>query len=394
MAKISILLLPVFVKVALAIPAYGSLAGLTQRQVDDFIANNTLAPIPPPPGPLVNDGLLLVNDPSHPFIQPGPDDLRGPCPGLNTLANHGVRKTLRPTVSEFHFAEFNQYLPRSGVARPDQLVTAVMEGFNLGNDFARFLVYQAHLIDGNPITNLISIGMKTPQTGPDPPAPAIVGGLSQHGTFEGDTSMTRVDAFFGNPAIFNETRFDEFSAFSMQFGVNGTYDINAAAELRHQRLEDSIQTNPELSFQSPRILSAFSEAVFPTIFFVDGRLDNGQLNLQAARSFFQPNKFPDNFFRQPAPVSFPTIQPLTQQLFDKHPFVPGMNNGTNNFIELPDTPALSDFCGIYDDIVNRVLKTQYPNPSGPLLEALQTNLNFLFSAVEGHNCTQAFPFGQ
>lgn len=90
MAKFSLLLLPFFVRLALAFPAYGSLAGLTQRQVDDFIANNTLAPTPPPPGPLVNGGLMLVNDPSHPFIPPGPDDLRGPCPGLNTLANHGV----------------------------------------------------------------------------------------------------------------------------------------------------------------------------------------------------------------------------------------------------------------------------------------------------------------
>lgn len=180
----------------------------------------------------------------------------------------------------------------------------------------------------------------------------------------------------------------------MEFGANSTYDINAAAELRHQRLEDSIQTNPELSFRSPRILSAFSEAVFPTIFFVDGRLNNGQLNLEAAFGFFGPNQFPQNFFRQPAPVSFPTIEPLVQQLFNKHPFVPGMNNGTNNFIELPNTPALSDFCGIYEDIVLRVLKSQYPNPTGPLLEALNTNLNFFFSAVEGHNCKQVFPFGQ
>lgn len=91
MAKISFgfLLLP-FVRLALAIPAYESLAGLTQREVDEFMARNALAPIPPPPGPLTNSGLQLVNDPDHPFITPGPDDIRGPCPGLNTLANHGV----------------------------------------------------------------------------------------------------------------------------------------------------------------------------------------------------------------------------------------------------------------------------------------------------------------
>ena len=28
-------------------------------------------------------------DAAHPFRAPGPSDQRGPCPGLNTLANHG-----------------------------------------------------------------------------------------------------------------------------------------------------------------------------------------------------------------------------------------------------------------------------------------------------------------
>ena len=60
-----------------------------------------------------------------------------------------------------------------------------LTGYNLGNEFARFLALQGHLMNGNPLTNLISIGMHTKLTGPDPPAPAKVGGLTFHGTFEG-----------------------------------------------------------------------------------------------------------------------------------------------------------------------------------------------------------------
>lgn len=30
-------------------------------------------------------------DAAHPFQAPGPTDQRGPCPGLNTLANHGCK---------------------------------------------------------------------------------------------------------------------------------------------------------------------------------------------------------------------------------------------------------------------------------------------------------------
>jgi unspecific peroxygenase len=58
----------------------------------------------------------------------------------------------------------------------------------MGNDLAVFLVYAAMLVDGNLVTNLLSIGGKTPKTGPDPPKPAIAGGLDIHG-FEGMLSL-------------------------------------------------------------------------------------------------------------------------------------------------------------------------------------------------------------
>ncbi|KIJ30060.1 hypothetical protein M422DRAFT_187611 [Sphaerobolus stellatus SS14] len=376
--KFSTIILVALVRLAVAMPAYDSLVGLSEREINEFVGRNGVAPIPNPPGPLpaYDNGLKLVNDPAHPFMTQQPNELRGPCPALNTLANHG-------------------YLPRSGVARPDQIVTAVMEGLNLGNDFAKFLTYQAFLMNGNPLTNLMSIGMKTNMTGQDPPKPALVGGLSQHGTFEGDTSMSRIDAFFGDGAAFNQTRFNDFLAFASKFGVNGTYDINAASEFRFERLQDSIATNPQLVFTSPRILSAYSEAVFPLVYFVDGRLNNRQLTQDAATSFFFDQRMPADFHRQPAPVSFEVIEPLTGKLFSDHPFVPGVNQGVNNYIEMPNTPAVSDFCGIYEDIALRVVPGQYPKPTGQLRDALMKNLGFLFGAVVfQHNCTQVFPYGK
>ena len=50
---------------------------------------------------------------------------------------------------------------------------------------AVFATYGAMLVDGNLVTNLLSIGGKTRKTGPDPPKPAIVGGLNTHTVFEG-----------------------------------------------------------------------------------------------------------------------------------------------------------------------------------------------------------------
>jgi hypothetical protein len=55
----------------------------------------------------------------------------------------------------------------------------------MGNDLALLVTYAAMLVDGNQLTNLISIGGKSPATGDDPPLPAIVGGLNTHAVFEG-----------------------------------------------------------------------------------------------------------------------------------------------------------------------------------------------------------------
>jgi unspecific peroxygenase len=55
----------------------------------------------------------------------------------------------------------------------------------MGNDLALTLTYAAMLVDGNMITNLLSIGGKSSETGPDPPKPAIVGGLDTHAVLEG-----------------------------------------------------------------------------------------------------------------------------------------------------------------------------------------------------------------
>jgi hypothetical protein len=61
----------------------------------------------------------------------------------------------------------------------------------MNNDLSKFTCYAAFIVNGNLVTNLLSIGEKSSKTGPDPPSPAIVGGLNTHNVFEGDSSMTR-----------------------------------------------------------------------------------------------------------------------------------------------------------------------------------------------------------
>jgi hypothetical protein len=107
-------------------------------------------------------------DEDHPYIAPGPNDLRGPCPALNTLANHG-------------------YIPRNGSCTVEEIHHGVMEGFNVEHDFAAFVVSFATLARGNAFMGKISIGHSASDI---PPLPnkidgEVAGGIAMHGRFEG-----------------------------------------------------------------------------------------------------------------------------------------------------------------------------------------------------------------
>ncbi|KAJ2925816.1 heme-thiolate peroxidase, partial [Candolleomyces eurysporus] len=362
-----------FVSSSFAFPSYADV--LKRQETED--ASSPFRPVDPPlpPGPPEFTGAKLVNDPAHLWMPLRDGDVRGPCPGMNTLASHG-------------------YISRDGVASPSDMVTAVQEGLNMENKFAIFVTYLNHLMNGNLVTDLLSIGGKTSKTGPDPPAPAHAGGLSVHGTFEGDAGMTREDAFFGDNHSFNETLFEKFIGFSNRFG-DGFYNLTVAGELRFQRLQDSIATNPQFSFKNVRFITAYGESVFPVNFFVDGRKTDKKLDMDSARLFFSDMKFPADFFRAPMPMSNEGLS----EIFQMHPFLPGGNvdGQVNNFVVDPtsadfDTPS----CVLYEDILNTV-KGLYPNPTGVLKRNLIKNLRFFydgFSAVFSDDCAEQFPYGQ
>nr|XP_018906758.1 PREDICTED: aromatic peroxygenase-like [Bemisia tabaci] len=66
----------------------------------------------------------------HEFVPPGPGDQRGPCPGLNALANHN-------------------YLPHNGVATIRQFTEATNKVFGMGLDISLFLSVYGAIFDGN-----------------------------------------------------------------------------------------------------------------------------------------------------------------------------------------------------------------------------------------------------
>lgn len=226
--------------------------------------------------------------------------------------------------------------------------------------------------------------------------------------------MSRADAYFGDNHTFNQTVFDEvcfpplttsptlsdsefqFINFSNRLG-GGKYNLTVASELRLQRIHDSIATNPEFQFTEIRFNTAYFTSVFPLLFFIDGRQTpahlDGQLDVDAATSFFRDGKFPDGFWRTSPPQS-PTVG--SRLVLAAHPVPPGRNQGkVNSYVTDPKSATLTTPCVLYSNFVNNVVVPLYPRPTGDLRDALNRNLGFMFQFLpQPNNCTRPFPFGK
>jgi Peroxidase, family 2 len=86
-------------------------------------------------------GLLEIpgDDPDHQFIAPGPTDVRGLCPTLNTLANHG-------------------YISRNGITTFAEAANAVQIGYGMGFGLGTALSALGLIAGGDLLTGIYSIG--------------------------------------------------------------------------------------------------------------------------------------------------------------------------------------------------------------------------------------------
>ncbi|KAG6373784.1 heme-thiolate peroxidase [Boletus reticuloceps] len=349
-------------------PEYRSLAGLSPQEIRAVTRQfNSMPGAQPLPPPINDTSSKLINDADHPFMPLQPGDIRGPCPGLNTLASHG-------------------YINRTGVTTPGDIITAVQEGFNMGYQFASFLCYSAFVTDGNQLTNLMTIGANTTTDG------QLATGINTHGNFEGDASLTRDDAYLGNNFNFNKTLFDVFDVAAKEVG-NGVITFEAAALNRALRINDSIARNPEFAFETPRFLGGIAETGFFLAMFVNNQtVDNTMpLRIEDARSFFDFHRFPDGFYRRQGPFEFPLVKNVTYTLIDMIGRQPGNNNGVNNYVVNPEDPAT--FCYFYQKQVNATASL-YPNPTPELGAAIKANLVTYYNTLEDPTCEQYFPYGQ
>ncbi|KAJ7713379.1 Chloroperoxidase [Mycena metata] len=333
-----------------------------------------------PPQP-TDTGLKQIPDADHPFIAPGPDDQRGPCPAMNTLANHG-------------------YVPRNGVMSFEEAIVGAQEGLNMDIGIVGPLAANALLMRGNPFINKFSIGGVSPLV---PPLPGKIdgpeaGGIAKHGRFEGDASMTRSDAFIGD-----NKRFPGYSDLLQlgKFGDNGPDGNNTVFNvatmigiMQHNTIMYQA-ADPEFTFSASRVTGSSGAAAFLLNVFANGTTQ--QSTLPIIGSFLRNQTFPPNWFRAGAPVTGTVLGPHAAAIQAALPFPPGRNNAQGVYVldPLPPAPFNSSLgCWSYwEQAANTPGVLQ--NTTGIFKQNVDFLLQMQFTAVQGNPACdqQLLPFG-
>ncbi|THU87946.1 Cloroperoxidase, partial [Dendrothele bispora CBS 962.96] len=150
---------------------------------------------------------------AHQWMAPGPNDLRGPCPGLNTLANH-------------------EFLPRDG------------RGLNVS------VILDASLSDTNTVNRGIQYTTRSPYSSglltSHDPSTFTLNDIKLYilNTIEHDASLSREDLALGDNVHFNETTFSTLANSNLEFDF---YDTTSAGQVMQIRLADSVARNPNIT---------------------------------------------------------------------------------------------------------------------------------------------------
>ncbi|KAJ7489169.1 Cloroperoxidase [Mycena latifolia] len=210
------------------------------------------------------------NNDQHKWIAPSATDVRSPCPGLNTLANHG-------------------YLPRNGknISIP-MMLQAAIDGFNLGPDA---------------IIQAVKFGLLSG----DAPTTLDLDALKLHNLIEHDASLSRGDFALGDNLHFNETIFATLA--NANFGVD-YYNATSAGQVQHDRLAISLATNPNITNTGKEFLVRCREsAVYLSIM---GDPLTGVAPKKFVQIFFREERLPiaEGWTRPTTTITAATLSPI------------------------------------------------------------------------------------
>ncbi|CAF1052531.1 unnamed protein product [Didymodactylos carnosus] len=300
------------------------------------------------------------------YKAPGPNDKRGPCPGLNALANNG-------------------YMNRNGISTPEQVISA-SSAIGLGPDVAAGLAALA-VIAGDALT--FSIGNASGTVG---------AGTSKHNVLEGDASYKSCDCnncptkngcdnFDFNDTVWTTT----YNAAQLNGGLFGIPTFQIAAK---QRYDECVANNSKCVFGPIQfVFHYFTPCLFALTFpnGTDGKAtediirvwmgyfyENGQRKGMAGGG-----QIPKNWYPHDPPRTFVDAAPCILAIYLAHPVLLGAKvNGVwvPSAEQIPVNATANDIvCFMYQAIFKAT-----PNIAATLL-AVASYLNRVFT-VKPWNC--------
>ncbi|KAH7040825.1 Chloroperoxidase [Microdochium trichocladiopsis] len=332
----------------------------------------------------------------HEFVPPdfSRGDQRGPCPGLNALANHG-------------------YINRKGVTSLAEVVPAINQVFGMGLDLGFLLATIGVVFTGNPLSLNPGFSIGDSSSASQNLLGNLFGllgkprGLSgSHNIIEADSSNTRNDLYLTGDA--SSLDMDVFRGFVDMLPEGSNLDIDAMAQRAENRFHESIASNPNF-YYGPITGSMLRNAAcaFTTRFFSNHSAENpgGFLDKKIAQSFLgvtEQNgvmtyqrgweRIPENWYRRPVDYSVLEMNLDLVGMMVKHPAIAsiGGNMGKVNSFAAVD---LSDISGgllntamLLEDnnllcFVFELVKTLAPNSLSSVFKLIDLPLQVLTSAI-------------
>ncbi|KAJ7583571.1 Cloroperoxidase [Mycena floridula] len=234
---------------------------------------------------------------THKWIAPKSTDLRSPCPGLNTLANHG-------------------YLPRDGRGLTiAAVIKAGIDGFNVQPDVLT-LAAKAGLLTTAALDTFTLDDIKL------------------HDTIEHDASVSRGDFALGDNLHFNETIFQALA--NSNPGVD-YYNATSAGQVQKQRLAESQATNPQLINTEKEIAIRTRESSL--YLSVMGNPITGVAPKKFVNIFFREERMPiaEGWKRPNVSITGDTLGPMSGIIFEASEWSPNITQCPSIVLTLDST---------------------------------------------------------
>ncbi|RMJ15113.1 hypothetical protein CDV36_005265 [Fusarium kuroshium] len=328
----------------------------------------------------------------HKFIAPdySRGAQRGPCPGLNALANHG-------------------YINRKGVTSLTEVTGAINKIFGMGIELSSILAVMGTVFVGNPLSLNPGFSIGSTASG----AQNLLGNLAgllgtprgltgSHNIIEGDSSNTRADLYVTGDA--STLVLDQFKDFYAMSSGEGDYNFDVFAERAYIRFHESVAENPNFYYGPfTGMIARNAGYLFACRMFANHSSENpsGFLNKEVLKSFFAiegegdkltykrgHERIPENWYRRPVDYSLVHLNLDVLALAAKYPELAsiGGNMGEVNSyagVDLSDlTGGVLNLTKLLEGnnllcFVFEIVKTVAPNSLSTLFKIIEVPLKLV-----------------